>query len=136
MNEVKENMAPSPVQPLNGQGVLRISRLEMDGLPDDDLSQEIRIRNRKTPLTFATWNVRSLHRDGALEDLVAETTRYNIDVTAIQEMRWKNTGSRTVREGTFYWSGKGTHEEGTGFFIKKQYASAVLEFEPISSQIC
>ena len=56
-----------------------------DGLPDDDLSQEIRIRNRKTPLTFATWNVRSLHRDGALEDLVAETTRYNIDVTAIQK---------------------------------------------------
>ena len=85
VTETTSEKAPSTVQPLNEQGVLRISR--MDGLTDDDLSQKIRIRNRKTPLTFATWNVRSLHRDSALEDLVAETTRYNIDVTAIQEMR-------------------------------------------------
>jgi len=52
-----ENMAPSPVQPLSGQGVLRISR------------SVNRFIGTKTVIKFGNWNVRTLRQEGINEEL-------------------------------------------------------------------
>ena len=41
---------------------------------------------------YATWNVLSLYRPGALKLLLEQLLLYRIDVVAIQEVRWIGTG--------------------------------------------
>ena len=43
-------------------------------------------------LKIGTWNVRTLRRPGALQELRKVITSYGADVVALQEMRWKGTG--------------------------------------------
>ena len=45
------------------------------------------IRKRKNDFYFATWNVRSLYRAGALRNLTKELKKYNVTIAAIQEIR-------------------------------------------------
>ena len=91
---------------------------------------------KRTQMKLATWNVRTLNRIGAAEELEKEVERYGVDIVALQEMRWKGTGKKQMKNGTMYWSGGRKREEGTGFYIKKRLDSSILEFEPVSSRIC
>ncbi|VVC25302.1 Endonuclease/exonuclease/phosphatase [Cinara cedri] len=46
-----------------------------------------------TDLQIGTWNVRSLFRAGALTISLSCLERYEMDITAIQEVRWTSSGS-------------------------------------------
>ena len=37
---------------------------------------------------IATWNVQSMLQAGKMEEITDELKRYNIQITALQEMRW------------------------------------------------
>jgi hypothetical protein len=52
-------------------------------------------------MRFGTWSVRSLYRSGALRAVVRE-----LDLVAVQEVRWEKEG--TVKAGiiTFLWKRK------------------------------
>jgi Endonuclease/Exonuclease/phosphatase family. len=39
-------------------------------------------------LRVGTWNVLSLHRSGALHNLIQGTQEYKTDLLAVQEVRW------------------------------------------------
>ena len=104
---------------------------------DDDPRNRTRNMNWKKTHNFGTWNVRTLNRTGAAEEFEQEMKRYKMAVTALQEIRWPGQGRKDMKDGSIFYSGRreGKHEEGVGFYIKKEIVPDVCEFEPISSRI-
>lgn len=121
--ERKQNMAPSPGQPFNGQGVRRISRLNMV----------------KSKMRIATWNVRSLYAAGKLDNLIKETKRLKVDIMGISELRWPDSGICRNEHGTLYYSGSDPqdrdHRNGVGIFVSAAHCGAVISHTPITDRI-
>jgi exonuclease III len=44
---------------------------------------------------FGLWNVRSPYRASLLKTIARELAKYNLDVVAVQEVRWNKGGSQT-----------------------------------------
>lgn len=49
--------------------------------------------NRKNGLLFGTWNVRTLFKPGAAQNIVKEIEKYKLKIVALQEIRWDDTGT-------------------------------------------
>jgi len=43
--------------------------------------------------TTGTWNMRSLYKAGNLTTAILELERYQLDIIAIQEVRWPGEGN-------------------------------------------
>ena len=105
MNSVNLGMAPSPVQPLNGQGVLRIPR---------SINSFI---NAKNTVKIANWNVRTLNRDGKIDELVSVFQDYRLDICAVTETRLTGIDDLNLDDGVhLLLSGRrdGMHYQGVG----------------------
>jgi hypothetical protein len=50
--------------------------------------------------TFATRDVGSLHRVGSLKTVSSESPKCNLDVVAVQEVRWGRWGGVVVSQQT------------------------------------
>lgn len=61
-------------------------------------------KEMKKELNIFTWNVRTLYRTGALRDLTGILSKYNSDVTDIQEIRWPGKGQLENPNYTLYYS--------------------------------
>ena len=105
-----------------------------------------RRRQRRQLLTIGQWNVRALlDREGANRPerrtaLVAmELAKYNIDIAALCETRFSESGSLNDLEYSFFWSGKPEgerREAGVGFAIKKDIVTKLTEMpRPVSDRI-
>jgi exonuclease III len=44
-------------------------------------------------MRIATWNVCTLYRAGAMNELVKEMDKYKVDMCALQEIRWPWKGT-------------------------------------------
>lgn len=56
----------------------------------------------KRTLIFGTWNVRSLNSPGVVQRLFATLKNYQIQLVAMQEMKWPGKGkSNTLASRTF-----------------------------------
>ena len=88
------------------------------GTRQDSTPSKIRGRSN---ITIGTWNVRTLHAVGKMEELEHEMEMYHWNILGLIETRWKNEGETTTNEGhMFYYSGKDdNHEHGVGFLIHK-----------------
>ena len=96
-----------------------------------------RRRQRRQLLTIGQWNVRTLlDREGANRPerrtaLVAmELAKYNIDIAALCETRFSESGSLNDLEYSFFWRGKPEgerREAGVGFDIKKDIVTQLTE---------
>ena len=85
-------------------------------------------------ITIATWNVRTLNRVGAKQDLKNALQRYNIDITALQEIRWKGNGQD---EDDMYYSCYPTnHEFGVGFAVRGKTRFCITRWTPINERLC
>ena len=90
---------------------------------------EFQIGRRITQLLkIAQWNVRTLlDREGSdrperLTALVAmDLAKYNIDIAAVYETRFSESGSLNGLEYSFFWSGKPEGERRSGLCYKKGY---------------
>ena len=107
---------------------------DADGLNVDELRTNW---NWKKEFRFGTWNLRTLNRNGATEDLERNMNNYKISLAALQEMRLMEVGVEELEKGYIYHSGKndGRKEEGVGFYVKKDLKDSIIEFEAISSRI-
>lgn len=62
---------------------------------------------------------------------------YNIDVAALQEIRWTGTGQIRMNDYVLYYKGlNDKHQFGTGFAVHKNLLSSVKEFNPIFERVC
>jgi exonuclease III len=43
-------------------------------------------------MSFRTWNVRSQYRAGSLKTVRTELAKFNLDVLAVQEVKWNEGG--------------------------------------------
>jgi exonuclease III len=43
---------------------------------------------QKKDMRLGTWNIRSLHRIGSIKTVASEMAKYNLDLVAVQEVRW------------------------------------------------
>ena len=87
--------------------------------------------------TIETWNVRTLHAVGKLEELEHEMERYHWNILDLSETRLKNQGETTTNEGhKFYYSGKDDkHEHWVEFPIHKDTVNTVMGYRqsPVES---
>ena len=131
-----------------GSAVARVTkdRAARPHLPSTVKNQLGRRRQRRQLLTIGQWNVRTLlDREGANRPerrtaLVAmELAKYNIDIAALCETRFLESGSLNDLEYSFFWSGKPEgerREAGVGFAIKKDIITKLTEMpRPVSDRI-
>lgn len=113
MNSTNKNMAPSLRQTFNGQGVLRICG--------------------KTKI--GTWNVRSLHQAGKLQNVIKEMKEYEIDILGISEVRWTDSGCVKSGDHTMWYSGGSNHKNGVGIILHNKIAKMVEGYIALSDRI-
>jgi hypothetical protein len=63
-------------------------------------------KHKQMVLRFGTLNVRSMYRAGSLRTVAEEVSKYNLDLVAVQEVRWDRGGTEPAGQYTFFY-GKG-----------------------------
>ena len=93
------------------------------------------MHRKGSDLVLGTWNVRTLHAAGKLENAIKEMESHKIGILGIGEMRW--TGSGCIKKDSYMvlYSGGEQHTEGVGMIISKKYTKAVMGFLPISRRV-
>ena len=75
-------------------------------------------------MKVGSWNVRTMLQAGKMAEIADELLKYDLDITALQEIRWKSYGRIRKPRYTFLYSGaekKG--ERGVGFIIERSLES-------------
>lgn len=87
-------------------------------------------------IRIATWNILSLYRTGACQNLTEVLKKYNVSIATLQEIRWTGTGQCRIGEYPIYYEGlEDKHHFSTGYAIHRDYESRVAEFKPISERV-
>jgi exonuclease III len=84
-----------------------------------------------------SWNIQTLYRAGASKMLTDEIDRYDVDILAIQEMRWTRGGIIEKKNHTIFYSCK--QKEYTlrmGLLVNNRLKHSIIDFNPISSRMC
>ena len=92
-----------------GSAVARVTKdlAARPHLPSTVENQLRRRRQRRQLLTIGQWNVRTLvDREGANRLVAMELAKYNIDIAALCETRFSESGSLDDLEYSFFCSGK------------------------------
>jgi hypothetical protein len=72
-----------------------------------------------------TLNARSLFKSGSFKT-AGELTKYNLDLMAVQEVRWEKGGSEPLDYYTFLCeTGNINRDLGTGVFVSKEIRLAL-----------
>jgi len=69
----------------------------------------------------ATWNVIHLYGVGMLKQVKTEMEKYRIDITAVQEVRWRGSGVLDTENFILMKSTKERNTFGTGILINRMY---------------
>ena len=104
-------LAPSPWQPLNWQGVLRISGLK---LLKEKVAKRLGVR-------FGSWNVGSISSRGT--EVREELRKRKVNVCCLQEVRWRGEGARFIgvkgRRYKLWWCRNDDKTGGLGILVKE-----------------
>jgi hypothetical protein len=68
-------------------------------------------------MRIATWKISTLHRAGAMNELVKELNKCQIGICAVQEIRWPGKGTVIRKNYMILYSGHNSdkHEFGKDF---------------------
>lgn len=93
-------------------------------------------QNKSKQTKIATWNIRTMMKTGKMEEIAKEIEKYNIDITAVQEVRWSKQGEITRKGFVFLYSGeeKGGNN-GVGFYVAKKLRNTIVDFKPVNHRI-
>jgi len=88
------------------------------------------------------WNVRTILQAGKMAEIADELLKYDFDITALQEIRWKGYGRiRKPRYNLLYSGAEKQGEQGAGSIIKRSLenirpSSGALEVELQHMVLC
>ena len=74
---------------------------------------------------------------GKMAEIADELLKYDLDITALQEIRWKCYGGIRKQRYTLLHSGAAKQgEQGVGCIIKRTLENSIIDFEPTNSRMC
>ncbi|KAK3515953.1 hypothetical protein QTP86_004679, partial [Hemibagrus guttatus] len=135
-----ETKTRETTSPGKGSDAVQATGLMKDGdqSREDVSSLTADLLTPKRHMRVGCWNVRTLYQTGKLVQTVNEMNRYNLDLLAITEARWTQTGKQKLNTGELIiWSGRkdDNHDEGVALIINKKQANALLQWKPISERL-
>jgi len=101
--------------------------------------KQTRQRKRMKTMEFniATWNIRSMLQAWKMEEIADELKKYNIQITALQEVKWPHDGWIKKKNYILYSGLKTSNgQHGTGFLITGCATQCIIGFEPINKRLC
>ncbi len=132
-------MAPSPQQPLSGQGVRRIPGLYQVQITNG-LVQGVRrpqVEGFERRLRLCSINIGTMRGRG--REVVEMLGRRKIDICCTQEVKFKGQGCKNYgtenEKYKLWWSGETTAAAGVGILVKEDLVEDVIEVERKSSRI-
>jgi exonuclease III len=88
-------------------------------------------------MKVGSWNVRTTLQAGKMAEIADELLKYDLDITALQEISWKGSGRINKPRYILLYSGAEKQvEQGVGFTIKRSLENSILGFEPINARMC
>jgi hypothetical protein len=91
----------------------------------------------ETGLHLGTWNIRTLNKLGAFKYVLDAKDSYKLDILALQEVRWPDSGNiRTGNTKLFYSKTKNGRQNGVGFMINKKILYNLKSFTSVNNIIC
>jgi hypothetical protein len=95
-------------------------------------------RNKKENIHLGTWNVLTMLQPGKMQEVTEQILQTELQIVALQEIRWKGQGQIKKDKYNLYYSCKEgqTGQLGTGFLAKKEIVKNIMGFEPINERIC
>lgn len=93
-------------------------------------------RRRKEIITIGTWNIRTLLQVGKMNEVADQAIKNKIDITALQEVRWKGEGEVTNQNYTLFYSGGNKQgKNGVGFIVTNKFRKHIIEHKAHSDRI-
>ena len=95
------------------------------------------IRNKKENIYLGTWTVLTMLQPGKMQEVAEQILQRELQIIALQEIRWKGQGQIKKDKYNLYYSCKEgqTGQLGTGFLAKKETVKNIMGFEPINERI-
>jgi exonuclease III len=77
-------------------------------------------------------------KPGRLQEIAEQMLETNLQIAALQEIRWKEYGKIKKGKHIIYYScaEDNTGYAGTGFIVRKDIDGSVLGFEPCNERLC
>jgi len=84
------------------------------------------------------WKVKTLLKPGKLQELAEKLAKAQIEILAIEEVRWPNKGQVKKQIYLLYYNGtkEKTGQEGTGFLLMKKIQKYIINFELQNESLC
>ena len=91
----------------------------------------------RSETSIGTWNVRTLHACGKVQELMHALSPYNWDIIGLCEVRWTGCGETTTDEGHKIWfaGDEKKHQHGVAIMVRKEISSSVISCTPVSSRV-
>ena len=67
--------------------------------------QQVTVYNTRSKVHIATWNVRTMHQPGKLENIKKEANHMNLDILGLAEVRWLESYKLLSDEHMLIYSG-------------------------------
>jgi hypothetical protein len=139
-NSIQQRKKAGPPVRIRGLGEGR-SHLPHQNNDHQTVSSSIKPRRKsnkfkKFSWKFATWNVLSLGRAGALHQVKEVALKYSIKLMALQEIKWLHSGTMDTRNFSLMYSCGAKREFGTGFLIHQSIRKDIIAFKPINERMC
>jgi exonuclease III len=88
-------------------------------------------------LRIGTWNVLSLYRPAASNILKQEVEKVQMDLVALQEIKWLGNGTLEKKNCVIFYScNPGRHVFGVGFYGNSRCLPNILRFVPVHDRLC
>ena len=100
-----------------GRSRAYVDRHPVTGTKHPQNLRTLRTQNHR----IATWNVRTLHQQGKLDNVILEMDRLKLSVLGLCEVRWKNAGQLVKGDKTVIYSGGDQHHRGVALILNKQF---------------
>ena len=101
-----------------GRSRAYVDRRPVTGTKHPQNLRTLRTQNHR----IATWNVRTLHQQGKLDNVVLETDRFKLSVLGLCEVRWRNDRQSVKGDNTVIYSGGDQHHRGVALILNKQFS--------------
>lgn len=108
-----------------------------DRINQKGIKQGRKLKSHKlNEVKIATWNVRTMLVPGKMQEIGDELRRYNVNIAALQEIRWKGQGVIDKPEFTVRYSGSDKQGQyGVAFMIMGKMRDNIIEYRPISERL-